>query len=83
MNKGTAPFEHREQRLLRVQAILGLVEHDRRVGIDHLVGHFVAAVRRQAMHEQGVLSRVRHQFSVDLERHEDFVALCGFRLLSH
>ena len=46
-----ASGEHREQRLLRVQPVLGLIEDDRRVRIDDLVGDFVAAMGRQAVHE--------------------------------
>ncbi len=36
--------------LLGVQAVLGLVEHDRLRTVDHLGGHFLAAMRgRQCM----------------------------------
>ena len=43
-----------QQRLLRVQAVLGLVEDHRLRPVDHLVGHLLAAMRRQAVHEQRV-----------------------------
>ena len=40
--------------LLRVQAVFGLVEHDRLRAIDHLVGDLLAAMGGQAVHEQRV-----------------------------
>ena len=39
--------QHQENRLLAVQAILGLVEDDRRGRFEHLGRHFFAFVRRQ------------------------------------
>src|ERR1700676_1713819 len=67
----TEPLRHglktpRQNTLLRVQAILGLVEHHRLRAVDHLVGDLVAAMRRQAMHEQCVRFRQRHQLGIDL-----------------
>ena len=53
--------EQEEQRLLRVEPILRLVEDDRGRTVHHLVRHLVAAVSGQAVHEQGVGSGVRHQ----------------------
>jgi len=38
---------------LRVQAVFRLVEHHRLRPVDHLVGDFLAAVGRQAVHEDG------------------------------
>src|SRR5207253_6061335 len=39
-----------ENALLRMHAVLGLVEHDRPRPVDDLVGHLVAAMGGQAMH---------------------------------
>ena len=46
-----------QQRLLRVQAVLGLVPHYALRAVDHLGGDFLAAVRRQAVHEERVALR--------------------------
>lgn len=40
--------------LLRVQAVFGLVKHDRLRAVDHLVGDLLAAMGGQAVHEQRV-----------------------------
>jgi hypothetical protein len=37
-----------------MQAVLRLVEHHRLRPVDHLVGDFLAAMGRQAVHEDGV-----------------------------
>ena len=50
-----------ENALLRVQAVLGLVEDDGLRTVDHFVGDFLAAVGRQAMHEDRILGGGRHQ----------------------
>src|ERR1700730_15986408 len=65
------PLRHRlktprQNALLRVQAIFGLVEHHRLRAVDHLVGDFVAAMGGKAMHEQRVGLRQRHQLGIDL-----------------
>src|SRR5438046_2739118 len=60
--------------LVRVQAVLGLVEHDRLRPVDHLVGDLLAAVRRQAMHEHGAGVRQRHEPRIDLVALEHVVA---------
>jgi hypothetical protein len=52
--------------LLRVQAVFGLVEHHRLRAVDHLVGDLLAAMGRQAVHEQRVGLGQRHQLGVDL-----------------
>jgi hypothetical protein len=46
--------QHQQQRLLRVQAVLGLIENHRLRRFDDFVGHFFAALGRQAMHEHRV-----------------------------
>jgi hypothetical protein len=51
--------------LLRVQPVLRLVEHHRLRSVDDLLGHFLAAMRRQAVHEDRVRRGLRHQFAGD------------------
>ena len=51
-----AADEHREQRLLRVQAVLRLVEDHRHGRVDDLVGHFLAAPCRQAVEEMCMMA---------------------------
>ena len=43
-----------QQRLLRVQPVLGLVPHRAVRAVDHLVGDLVAAVRRKAVQHNGI-----------------------------
>src|SRR6186713_2137065 len=45
-----------EDALLGVQPVLGLVEHDRARAVHDLVGDLLAAMRRQAMHEDRFLA---------------------------
>src|SRR5215467_3089551 len=59
---------------LGVQAVLGLVEHNRMRPIDHLVRDFLAAMRRQAMHENRARIGQCHQTGVDLIALEQVVA---------
>src|ERR1700730_7290810 len=49
-----------------MQPILGFVEYDGLRTVHHLVGDLLAAMGRQAMHEDRVLARGGHQFCVDL-----------------
>ena len=51
--------------LLGVEPVLGLVEHHRARPVDDLVRHLLAAMRRQAVEEQGTLGGTRHQRRVD------------------
>src|SRR3954452_18698099 len=55
-----------EDALLGVQPVLGLVEHDRARAVHDLVGDLLAAMRRQAMHEDRLLAGGVHQPGVDL-----------------
>src|SRR5947207_651434 len=65
----------RQNALLGVQAVLGLVEYHGLRSVNHLVGDLVAAVRRQAMHEQGIGFRQRHQMCIDLIGPQHVVAV--------
>src|SRR3954452_18055153 len=53
----TLSREQREQRFLGVQPVLGLIEHHRAGRVYPLVGDFLPAVRRQAVHEECILGR--------------------------
>ena len=64
-----------EQTLLRVQSVLSFVEHHRLRAVNDLVGDFLAAVRRQAMHEQRVGLGLRHQAGIDLVSLKDIVSV--------
>src|SRR4051812_25623237 len=60
--------EHQEleKRLLRVQPVLGLLPHYALRAIDHLGRDLLAAVRRQAVHEERIAFRRLHHLPVDL-----------------
>src|SRR5208283_2170599 len=60
--------------LLRMQSVFGLIENDGLRTVDHIVGHFLAAMGRQAMHEDRVLVRTSHEFRIDLVGGEQLVA---------
>src|SRR5580698_1045718 len=47
--------------LLRMQPVLGLVEHHRVRAVDHLVGDLLATMGGQAVHEDRVRLGVSHQ----------------------
>ncbi len=51
---------------LRMQAVLGFIEHDRLRPVHDVGGHFLAAMRRQAMHEDGIFGGLLHQRRIDL-----------------
>ncbi len=52
-----APEQPGQDALLHVHAVGGLLDDDALRAVDHLVGHFLAAVGRQAVHEDGALLR--------------------------
>ena len=66
-----------QQALLGVQPVFRLVEHHRLRPVHHLVGDFLAAMRRQAMHEQRVGLGLGHQPGIDLIALEHVVPRLG------
>ena len=54
-----------EQGLLRVHAVLGLIENRALRAVDHAGRDFLAAMRGEAVHEDRVRRRVRQQFFGD------------------
>src|SRR3954468_22032733 len=75
--------EEFEQRLLGVEAILGFIPHHALRAVDHLGGHFLAAVRGQAVHEERLLRRRFHHLGVDLPVLEGAPSLLVLRLEPH
>src|SRR5580704_12074333 len=80
-NFGTYQPDH--HRLLRMQPVLGLIEHDRARSVEHVIGDFLAAMCRQAMHDERALARILHQRVVDLESLEVAPALRSLFLAAH
>src|ERR1043166_1121643 len=78
---GTAQDE--ENVFLAVQPILRLIEHARHVGLEDVRGYLLAAMRGEAMHEEGTWLRQRHQLFVDLVRCEDLAPQLGLVFLAH
>src|SRR5512138_1280803 len=72
-----------EERLLRVQPVLGLVEHRRLRPLDDGVGNLLAAVGRQAVEDDRVRPRAAHEPLVHDEALEAAAALLDLRLLPH
>src|SRR2546425_10691041 len=72
-----------QDRLLRVQAVLGLIEHDRLGPVDHLVGDLEPSMGRQAVHHDRVLLRVVDEGRVDLVEAEHLLAFLLLLLLAH
>ena len=58
---GALAHQHRHQRLLHVQPVLGLVPHPRLRPLEHRLGHLFAAVGRQAVEEDRRRVGARHQ----------------------
>ena len=77
-------FQHLdEQRLLRVQAVLRLIEHHRDRRLDHFVADLLAAMRGQAVHEERAGLGQRHHRFVHLVALEGLLALGVFDFLAH
>ena len=64
-----------ENGFLRVQAVFRLVKHHRLRPVHDVGGDFLAAVRRQAMHEDGIFGGLLHQGRIDLIGFEQIVAV--------
>src|ERR687891_1795074 len=62
--------EPEQQRLLRVQTVLGLIPHGRMRTVDHLGGDLLAAMRGKAVQHGNVRSSQRHLLGVELIRLE-------------
>src|SRR5271166_4501268 len=74
-------FQH--DRLLRMQPVLCLQKDERSRRIDHLIGDFLTAMRRQTMHKDGIGFRAGEEFCIDLVRLENLVPRFRLRLLAH
>ncbi len=66
--------------LLHVHPVGGLRDDHALRAVDHFVGHFFAAMRGQAVHEQRVVRRRGHQLGVHLVGGEVALAACRARL---
>ena len=75
--------QHQQQSLLRVHAILGLIEDDGLRPVENGIGDFGIAMRGQAVHEDRVRRSVGHQRFIDLIGLEDGRALGGLVLEAH
>src|SRR5581483_7554866 len=75
--------QFRHDRLLHVQAVLGFLKDDGTWGIDDIIGDFISAMCRQAMHENGIALGAAEKRAVHLIGQEYFAALLGLGLLSH
>src|SRR5688572_27077467 len=69
--------------LLRVQPVLGLVEHDGARAVQHRVGDLLAAVRGQAVHDDRGGPGEAHQRVVELVAAERLPPLLALGLLPH
>ena len=72
-----------QQRLLRVQSIAGFLPHHAVGRVDHLGGHFFAAMCGQAMHEQRIGLGAGHHGRADLVGREGAAARRRFGFLPH
>ena len=77
-------FQQQNQNgLLNVQAIFRLIEYNGTRRVDDRRRNFVSAMRRQAVHEHGMLGGMRKQLAIHLEGREDLLPLSGLALLPH
>src|ERR1700744_6735427 len=77
-------IEQREQnRFLHMQAILGMLENDGTWGFHDAFADFRSAVRRKAVHEDGVWRGAGEHFFVHLESAEGVFTHFGFFFLAH
>ena len=79
----TCSFSQTRIALLHVQSVLRLVEDDRLRTVDDLGGDLLAAMRGQAVHDDGVGPRQAENVGVDLIGAEVALALRLLALLAH
>jgi len=77
------PKKKRQDCLLSVEAVLGLVKHHRVGSIHDLVGDLKSPMRRQAVHHNRVWAGMGKQLGIHLVRRKDLHPLSGFALLAH
>src|ERR1043165_9507751 len=78
-----ASQEDEKDRFLYVQPVLGLVENYRPRRIDDGVSDFIAAMRRETVHEHGMFGCAREKPLVHLERPKDRLTTLTLVLLPH
>src|SRR5688572_24987456 len=78
-----ASEEVEDDGLLSVQTVLGLIEHDAGLAVEHAVRDLFAPVRRQAVHDERARLGKAHHGLVDLVPLERLEALLALALLSH
>src|SRR5256712_3741885 len=72
-----------QDRLLRMQTVLRLIEDDGLGPVDHLVRDLESSMGRQAMHHDRILLRVIDECGVDLVQAEHLLAFLFLFLLAH
>src|SRR6266516_7842378 len=75
--------QEQQERLLRVEPVLGLIPHHRMRSVDHLGGDLLAAVRGQAVHDDHAVAGDLDELLVELVALEHKRALVGLGLPSH
>src|SRR5262245_3141894 len=80
---GGASEQVEDHRLLGVQTVFRLIEHDRLGAIEHLVGDLLAAVRGQTVHDDGARLGEADDRVVELVTAERLLPLHLLCLLAH
>ena len=73
----------RHDRLLGVEAILGLIPDERPRAVEHVLGDLLADVGREAVHRDRLAARNRQQLTVEAEALEIEEPLLALLLLAH
>jgi hypothetical protein len=68
---------------LDVQAVFGFVENGLGAGFEGFFVDFLAAIRREAMHDEGFGFGELKKWQIDLIASQDLHALGGFGLFAH
>src|ERR1035441_10977125 len=66
-----------------MQPVFRLLKYQRPWRVDHVVGDFIAAMRRQAVQEDGIAFGLAEQSRIDLIRKENMLSLLRFGFLPH